>query len=159
MRLRQRPYWQRLLITAIAYGVVMVVDGVFTRGAVPPPSWFDAGVALAAVLLMGWEVLPVFFFMTLAGVLSDSWPLPVILTATAAVTIEPALGAWLLKRAKFRPTFESVRDIWLFISLGVVVGTMPAMLTGVVAVTIGWGAPYGPSYRCSRGGWPMRSAS
>jgi PAS domain S-box-containing protein len=143
LALRDRPYWQRLLLAALVYTATMLLDGVITRGAVPSPSWFDAGAALAAMLLLGWDVLPVFPVLNFVSAIIAGWPLPLALASAVVVTLEALLGAWLLEKAQFRITFQRVRDAWLFLTLGVIVSTLPAMITGVAALAIGWGAPYG----------------
>ena len=81
--------------------------------------WAPTGIALAAVLRFGYAALPGIALGALLVNLTVGGPPGLALSIAAGNTLEALAGAWLLRRAGFRPSLERVRDVFLLIVLGV----------------------------------------
>jgi len=128
-----------LLLTAVAY---FIAGRLGLLLAIPPgyasPMYPAAGVALAAVLVYGWRVLPGVaagaFFINASLSLSRGnlafAALVVPLTIALAAALQAFVGAALVRRFVRQPlVLTEVRDITLFFGLG-------ALLASVVAASI-----------------------
>lgn len=92
--------------------------------------WPAAGLGLAVVWLYRWRGVPVVVLGSLlAGLLlhDNGWPTG---AHTLIVLAEALIGAWLLTRARVKPSFSTLRDAGLFLGLGVII---PALLAGVAS--------------------------
>ena len=120
----------------VLVAVIYVVAGRlgFTASAVHPvvsSAWPPSGIALAALLLMGFRYWPA---VTLgAFVINVTGGIAPLAAATIAVgnTLEPLAGAWLLTNvAGFRPSLERLRDVLALTILG-------AFGSTIISATIG----------------------
>jgi serine phosphatase RsbU (regulator of sigma subunit) len=121
----------------------------FTSGNVSP-VWPPAGIALAAVLLLGNEIAPgialgAFFVNFLSGI-------PLLASAGIGVgsTLGPLTGAALLREVPvFHPSLIRLRDVLALFVFGAVCGTAVSASIGVVALTVAgvhaW-AGFGPAW-------------
>ncbi|KNZ30613.1 MAG: hypothetical protein AD742_21280 [Methylibium sp. NZG] len=137
-----------LLATALAYAVVGVLA---LQLAIPPgfasPLYPSAGIALVAVLVFGWRVLPGVALGSLLVNLTLSLQRGQVdltaFTVPAAIAVGAALqagvGAWLVRRFVRQPlTLGEPRDIALFFGLGAVLAcTVSASLAGWALVHSG----------------------
>jgi len=100
--------------------------------------WPPSGIALAALILFGVRLWPGVFLGTLALNLSTAHLGGVASLAVATGnTLEPVVGALLLNRfASFRPTFERVRDVIVFLAIGALGCTIVSATTGVAALSL-----------------------
>jgi len=92
--------------------------------------WAPTGIALAAVLLLGYRVWPgVFLGALVANVLAGA-PSLVAVGIAVGNTLEAVLGVWVLRRLRdFRDSLERLRDVLQFM--------LVAVLAPVVSATIG----------------------
>lgn len=118
---------------AALYGAAVALSAFVTQGATPAPVWFPAGVGLAGVLLLGYEMAPVIFVISLIGTMIVKWPMPLALAAAALTTLEGCLGAWLLERFRVRAQLDTVRDMGLLLVLGAVVAPLVVFPLGPLA--------------------------
>ena len=100
------------------------------------PIWAPSGIALAALLILGsryWPAITIGAF--LANVTSDS---SVGVAAGIAVgnTLEPVVGAALVRRFGYRPTLDRVRAVIALTVCGALVSTAIAATNGVTVLTI-----------------------
>ena len=100
------------------------------------PIWAPSGIALAALLILGsryWPAVTVGAF--LANVTSDS---SVGVAAGIAVgnTLEPVVGAALVRRFGYRPALDRVRAVIALTVCGALVSTAIAATNGVTVLTI-----------------------
>jgi serine phosphatase RsbU (regulator of sigma subunit) len=125
-------------IAAVYYGAAKLgLDLAFTTESVTA-IWAPTGIALAAVVLWGYRVLP---GVALGAFLANAWtdvPLYTTLGITLGNTLEALVGAYLLQRlAAFRPALERVRDVVALAVLGGVVSTTVAATIGVASLLAG----------------------
>ncbi len=144
-------FWTRTFAIATAYylagqlGLLLAIPPAFSSAV-----WPAAGVALGAVLVWGWGVLPAIFigsFFTefTVWVIHPNAPnllLAVFLSALLAtgVIAQTALGGWLVRRVVgFPSALDEARDIALFLGLGGPVACLVSSgLATMVLCTTGW---------------------
>jgi signal transduction histidine kinase/ActR/RegA family two-component response regulator len=95
----------------------------FTFQTSPAVVLAPAGIALAAVLIGGYRMwLPIALAHFLAGITAPvGWPFPVALFSALGHTIQPLLGAYLMKRFGFTGRFDTVRDPLLLLGAGLII--------------------------------------
>jgi integral membrane sensor domain MASE1 len=138
-------------LAAIYYGAAKLgLSLAFTTPSVTA-IWPPAGIALAAVLLLGYRMWP---GIALGAFLANAWtdvPLYTTLGITAGNTLEALAGAYLLTRlADFRTTLERLRDVLSFFALGAVASTMVSATIGTCSLLIGdeiSGSEFGLTWR------------
>jgi len=105
-----------------------VAHGVIT------PVWAPTGIALAALFLYGPKLWPAVALGALvANATSGASGLDAIFIA-AGNTLEALVGSVLLRRVRFRPALDRVRDIFLLVLLGAVVSTAVSATNGVTTL-------------------------
>lgn len=114
---------ETLLIMTVYWGVAHVNFMLFRRGGVlPMPLWPSAAVGLSAALVYGWRATPGIAAGSLlanAVSLGSGWLLASIIALTN--TLGPTLAAHIIRRkASAIPPFDSLRNVVLFLTLGVV---------------------------------------
>ena len=104
----------------------------FTNGNVSP-FWPPAGVALAAVLLLGYEVWP--GIVAGAFLVNFFTPIPHVSALGLAVgnTLGPLLGAFLFRRQGCDPQLHRLRDVLGLIGFGAL-GTASSATLGVLVL-------------------------
>jgi diguanylate cyclase (GGDEF)-like protein len=106
--------------------------------------WPPAGIALAAFVLLGYQVWPAILvgafvanFTTTGGALSSAG-------IAVGNTLEGLLGAYLVNRfARGGRVFDRVRDIFVFAALAGLVSTMVAATIGVASLALGGSLAWG----------------
>jgi signal transduction histidine kinase len=109
------------------------------------PAWPPAGLALAAMLLLGWQAWPGValgaFLESATGPVAGPASRLVLVAASAGValgnTIEALAGAWLVRRfAGGRAALERPRSIFRFLALGALLSTVigPALSVGSLSL-------------------------
>jgi integral membrane sensor domain MASE1 len=125
-------------VAAVYYGAAKLgLSLAFTTPSVTA-VWPPTGIALAAVLLLGYRIWP---GIALGAFLANAWtdvPTYTTLGITAGNTLEAVVGAYLLDRfAGFRPTLERLRDVLALFVLGGVVSTMVSATIGTSSLLVG----------------------
>ncbi len=138
MELAKLPYWLRLSIAAVGYALAAALDAVVVHGALPAPAWLPAGMGLAAIILLGYDVWPSVLVVGTFIAIITGYPPAVVAALAVSYAATPLLGAWLVNRAGAHPALGHVRDTWLFVFWGAIVGTLPALLPGLAAVATGF---------------------
>ncbi len=107
------------------------------------PIWPPTGIALAAILLLGYRLWPGIWLgaflvnITTAGTLATS------VCIAGGNTLEVLLGAWLVQHfANGRRAFERTHDIIRFILLAAMLSPMVAATVGVTSLALGGFAPW-----------------
>jgi PAS domain S-box-containing protein len=102
------------------------------------PVWPPTGIALAAVLLLGYRVWPGIW---LGGFLVNVTTAGTWLTSVGIAggnTLEALLGAWLVQRfARGRRAFDRARDVFQFAFWAAVVSTTVSATIGVTSLSLG----------------------
>jgi len=121
----------------------------FAASAVHPvvsSAWPPSGLALAALLLLGFRFWPA---ITLgAFVVNYTHDIPALASSVIAVgnTLEAVTAAWLLTSfAGFRPSLERLRDVLALTILGAIGSTAIAATIGTTALKLSGSAPGDPA--------------
>jgi PAS domain S-box-containing protein len=133
-------------LVAVAYVIAGRLG--FTASAVHPvvsSAWPPAGIALAALVLMGFRFWPAItlgaFVVNLSGGIA---PLPSAAIALGN-TLEAVVAAWLLVSVvEFRPSLEGLRDVFALAAIGSACTTISAT-AGTLTLTLSGDASVPPS--------------
>ena len=95
------------------------------------PIWPPSGIALVAILLLGYRAVPGVWLG--AFVFNASTPVPLWVSAAIAAgnTLEALAGAWLLRQAGFSHAIDRVRDVLALAGLAAPVSTAISATVGV----------------------------
>jgi PAS domain S-box-containing protein len=113
----------------------------FTSGNVSP-VWPAAGVAMTALLLVGYRVWPA--IATAAFLVNLFTPIPALAALGIAVgnTVGPLAGAWLTRQISgFRPSLSRLKDVFAMILIAAPTG---AAISACVGVTVLFGTGIAP---------------
>lgn len=129
-----------LLLAAVAgayVGTAKVGISLSVAHGVITPVWAPSGIALAAVLVFGFRVWPAVAVGALVANATSGASLEIALWIAVGNTLEPILGAYLLRRAGVRLALDRVRDVLALVVLAAGLSTMLAATNGVTAVRVG----------------------
>ena len=140
-----RPLNQRLALVAriAALATVYVVaarlgltfDAV---GGFATLVWPPTGIALAALLILGYRVWPGIFAGALIANMLTGAPLLVALGIATGNTVEAVVATYLLRRVPgFRPALDRIRDVLALIALAAVLATTLSATIGVSSLRLG----------------------
>src|SRR5688572_20733444 len=137
-------YGVKVAVIAAAYYLSAKVglDLAFATGSVTA-VWPPTGIALAALVVWGPRLWP---GVALGACLANAWtgvPLVSVLGITLGNTLEGVAGAYLLRRARFLPSLERVRDVLALVALAAVASTVIAATIGVGSLVVGDEVPAG----------------
>jgi PAS domain S-box-containing protein len=134
---RTPPEW--LLAAAIAgaylgcarFGISLpVAQGVIT------PVWAPSGIALVALLLLGGRYWPAIAVGAFSANLVSGAGAPVAAAIAIGNTLEPVVGAALLRRVGFSPWLARVRDVLAFVLLAAAASAAIAATNGATVLSI-----------------------
>lgn len=112
--------------------------------------WPSSGIALVALLVMGFAVAPGIAIGSILANLSVGVPLPVAAVIGLGATVAALTGAILLKRvAGFHITLDRIKDVLAFIILAATVSTAVSAMIGAAALSGGGLVPvteYGAAF-------------
>ncbi len=99
--------------------------------------WPPTGIALAAVLLLGWRIWPgIFVGALVANLITGAAPLTATGIATGN-TLEALVGGYALLRVTgFRKNLDGLRDVIAFIVLAVIMSTMVSATIGSATLLV-----------------------
>ncbi len=107
------------------------------------PVWAPTGIALAALLILGYDLWPGVFIGALAANLWTSGALAPSLGIAVGNTLEAVVGVWLVHRfAGGRHAFERPRDIFRFAWLAAGAATALSATLGTASLCLGGLAPW-----------------
>lgn len=105
--------------------------------------WAPTGIALAAVVLAGFRVLPALAVAAFVTNVAAGAPAGVAAAVAVGNPLEAALGAALLRAAQFRPALTRARDVLALAVLGAGVSTLASAAVGVGALLAAGQIPAG----------------
>jgi PAS domain S-box-containing protein len=120
------------LSLAVAHGVIT-------------PVWPPAGIAIAALLLLGPRYWPAVAIGAFAGNATSGVSLAVAAAIAVGNTLEVLVAVYLLRRASFRRSFERVRDVLVF-AVAALASAGVAATNGVTTLSVAGSSaasPYG----------------
>ena len=137
------------VVTGAYFGAAKIGLHLSVAHGVITPVWPPTGIALAALLIFGPRMWPA----VAAGALLANATSGVSLWVAAAIavgnTLEAVVGAWLLRRAGFRPALDRARDVLLLTLLAGLFATTIAATNGVTTLAISGSdaaSPYGSAW-------------
>ena len=148
----RRLYAFAIIVLAAAYygAAKLGLSLAFTTPSVTA-VWPPTGIALAAVLLLGYRIWP---GIAIGAFLANAWtdvPIYTTLGITLGNTLEALVGAYLLNRlTDFRLSLDRVRDVIAIVVLGGIISTMVSATIGTASLLIGDeidGAQLGSTWR------------
>jgi len=104
-----------------------------------PGIWLPSGVALFLVLAGGYRLAAGPLLGMLALALYQQMPLAVALVAALGAASEALLPTLLLRRLRFDPRLQRIRDVMLFVLLAVLIGPLFSAVPGTLAAYQGAG--------------------
>lgn len=124
--------WLRGSLLALAYFAASQLGLKFALvGHAVTLFWPSSGIALAAILLFGYRVLPAIFVGAFFSNLTTGLPVLAVFGMATGATLEAWLGAYLLGRlAHFHHRLSEVRDIYRLALYGGVISTLSSASIG-----------------------------
>jgi integral membrane sensor domain MASE1 len=102
------------------------------------PVWPPTGIAIAAVLLLGYRVWPGIWLGALVANVGAHEPLGTAVGIAVGNTLEPLVAAWLLHRAlDFQAALNRLRDVLGFVGLAALAATTVSATMGVTSLCLG----------------------
>jgi diguanylate cyclase (GGDEF)-like protein/PAS domain S-box-containing protein len=95
------------------------------------PVWPPAGIALAAVLIGGYRMVPAVAVGALAATATTSQSLGPVLSMTVANLVEVVVGVALLRQIDFRRSLDRVSDVIAITALGGMLATAVGAAVGI----------------------------
>src|SRR6185503_16281971 len=102
-------------------------------GTSPTLIWPPVGIALAAVLIEGYWIATAIALAAFVNLLMAPTPVPffLIIGSVIANTLQPIVGGYILRRLQFNSLMNSIRDVFLLVSVaGLVTAIMPLLNFG-----------------------------
>jgi len=100
------------------------------------PVWAPSGIALAALVLFGPQLWPAVAIGALVANATSGASLPVAAFIAVGNTLEPLVGAALLRAAAFNPRLGRIRDVFALVVLAATVSTTVAATNGVTTLWV-----------------------
>lgn len=132
-----------LAAVAVAYFVIAKLSLLLAfENTIAAPIWPASGMALAAVLILGYRIWPGIFAGAVLVNILTLWGMPFSPTASAIATLSTAFGntleslagAYFISRfSQNRVPYESIKDLFIFIVLCAFVSTVISSTIGVVS--------------------------
>jgi PAS domain S-box-containing protein len=132
----------KILLTALIYFAAgqLGLAVPFTSSNVSP-VWPAFGVAVAAVMLWGYEMLAGVALAAFLVNFANSIPLLSALGIAAGSSASACLAAYLLRRANVDPSFSKLRDVWWFV-LASLASPLLAALAGATSMFLSYKTPW-----------------
>jgi signal transduction histidine kinase/integral membrane sensor domain MASE1 len=130
-------YLAQVLLVAVLYLVAARLGLTLAfYGRVVTLVWPPAGIALAAILLAGYRVVPGLVLGAFLANIAGHAPLGFAVGTAIGNPLAAVLAAYLLHRAGFRNSLERVRDILALILLGAMAGAFISATIGVTSLCL-----------------------
>jgi PAS domain S-box-containing protein len=146
---RKRPgtyFLQVAVVAAVYFGGAKLGLNLKVAHGVISPVWPPTGIAIAALLLLGPRLWPAVAIGAIAGNATSGVSLGVAAAIAVGNTLEAVVAVYLLRRARFRLSFDRLRDVFSFTLLGAVASTAIAATNGVTVLALAdspAASPYG----------------
>lgn len=102
------------------------------------PVWPATGIALAAILIMGYQYWPSIAFGAFLVNFTTGAPLFVAIGVAVGNTLEAFLGAYLLRRfIGFQNSLERVKDVFGLLVLAGLIATLVSATIGISSLLLG----------------------
>jgi len=121
---------------AIYYGGARLGLALSVAHGVITPVWPPTGIALAALVLFGRQMWPAVALAAFLANATSGASIPVSLFIAIGNTLEAVVGYELLRRVRFRPSLERVRDVLALVVLAGAASTAIAATNGVTTLWV-----------------------
>jgi signal transduction histidine kinase/ActR/RegA family two-component response regulator len=102
------------------------------------PVWPPTGIALATVLLFGYQFWPGITLGAFLANMTANEPVPTACGIAIGNTLEAVIGAWLLRRVfAFDTALQRVKDAIALILIAAILSTMISATIGVISLSLG----------------------
>lgn len=128
------------------------LDPLFARMNVSP-VWPASGIALSAILLFGYRVWPAILAGAFVANFTTGIPPLVALGIAIGNTIEPILGAFLLRSSSFHNSLDRLHHVFRFLFLSAGVSTALGATAGVANLCLAGIAQWGQSATLWKAWW------
>jgi PAS domain S-box-containing protein len=130
-------YAVRLAVVAgVYYGGAKLGLALSVAHGVITPVWPPTGIALASLVLFGRQMWPAVAAGAFLANATSGASIAVALALSFGNTLEAVVGYELLRRVRFRPSLERVRDVLALVVLAAAASTAVAATNGVTALWI-----------------------
>jgi len=104
--------------------------------------WPPTGIALTAILLLGYRAWPGILLGAFLANVTTHEPITTALGIGLGNTLEAVAGAWLLQRAGFDTSLRRVRDVLCLFIYSALLSTMVSATIGVTSLCLGYVQPW-----------------
>jgi len=128
-----------LLVAVVAAYVAAGTAGIeleVSQGVITP-VWAPTGIALTAVVLLGYRAWPAIALAAFLTNVINGAPVHLSLGIAAGNTLEAVAGAWLLRAVGFDPALRRTRDVLSLVTLAAVVSTAVSASVGTTTLWAG----------------------
>ena len=130
-----------LIVTAIYYGAAKLGLSLAFIHANVSPVWPPTGVAIAAVLLLGYRIWPAILLGAFLANLSTPVPIATAVGIALGNTLEALSAGLLLRFLDFHRSFDRARDVFKF-TMAALLCTMVSASVGTVSLCLGHAASW-----------------
>jgi PAS domain S-box-containing protein len=123
-------------VVGVYYGAAKLGLDLSVAHGVITPVWAPTGIALAALVLLGPRLWPAVLLAAFLANATNGASVSVALAISVGNTLEAVVGSALLRRARFRPALDRVRDVLALAVLGAVVSTAVSATNGVTTLWV-----------------------
>ncbi len=106
------------------------------------PVWPPSGIALVALVLLGWEVVPGVFLASFVNISYGNVPIMAAFGISVGNLAQAMFGSWLLRRARFDAALERVKDVILLALLGAVLSPVLGAFIGNLSIAAAGTMPW-----------------
>jgi len=124
-------------VAAVYYGGAKLGLALSVAHGVITPVWPPTGIALASLVLFGRQMWPAVAAAAFLANATSGASIPIALALSFGNTLEALIGYELLRRVRFRPNLDRVRDVLALVVLAAAASTAVAATNGVTALWIG----------------------
>ena len=148
-----------VLVAAAYFGAARLGLGFGVGDSGVTPVWPPAGIALAAVLIGGYRMVPAVALGALAANATTGQSFGPVIGLTAGSVVEVLIGVALLRRIDFRRSLERVSDVIAITALGGMLATAVGAAVGIGSLlAFGWSRWLEPRGCGAPGGSPTSPA-
>jgi diguanylate cyclase (GGDEF)-like protein/PAS domain S-box-containing protein len=142
-----------IVVTGAYFGAARLGFSLAPAHAAIAAIWAPTGVALAAVLLGGYRMIPAIALGALLAGLTRSVPVSVAAAIMVGNTLEVLIAVWLLRRVRFDRSLTRMRDVVALVGLAAMLSTLVGATIGIGSLAVSGSIPAGEIATAWRTWW------